>query len=412
MKKITSCRVCGSDSLVTILSLGDQYLTGVFPVSLDQTVQRGSLELVKCCGENSCGLIQLGHVYDSNVMYGQNYGYRSGLNSSMVAHLKAKAEWLQKLNPITADDLVLDVGSNDGTSLSFYNPDATRVGMDPTIAKFGKFYQQGIHAIPDFFSAASFRERFGDRKAKIISSIAMFYDLEEPMKFVRDVEEVLADDGVWHFEQSYLPLMMERNAYDTVCHEHVEYYALQQIQWMTERCGLRILDVELNDINGGSFAVTACKESSPLKSNTQVIERMLMEERRLGIDSLVPFEEFKKRVFQHRDELIQLLDELVSKGKTIMGYGASTKGNVLLQFCGITKERLSAVVEVNPDKFGTYTPGTLLPIISEADACTRKPDYYLVLPWHFRDNILSREAEFLFSGGKIIFPLPSIEIVG
>jgi hypothetical protein len=330
----------------------------------------------------------------------------------MVEHLKAKAEQLQDLNPLTADDLVLDVGSNDGTSLSFYNPDATRVGMDPTITKFEKFYQPGIHAIPDFFSASSFRFYFGERKAKVISSIAMFYDLEEPMKFVRDIADVLADDGIWHFEQSYMPLMMKRNAYDTVCHEHVEYYALHQIQWMAERSGLRILDVELNDINGGSFAVTACKVSSSFRSNTKAIDRMLQEERSLGISTLGPFEGFKKRVFQHRIELVELLDGLVSQGNSIMCYGASTKGNVLLQFCGINRGQITAVAEVNPDKFGSYTPGSLLPIISEAEARARKPDYFLVLPWHFRNNILSREADFLASGGKMIFPLPFIEIVG
>ena len=410
--QISQCRVCGNEHLVEIVSLGNQVLTGVFPKSQDDAVPSGPLELVKCHGENACHLVQLRHSFEADQMYGMNYGYRSGLNSSMVAHLKEKATRLQELNPLSTDDLVLDVGSNDGTSLSFYPAEVTRVGMDPTIVKFGKFYQPGIHAIPEFFSAGSFRSRFGDRKAKIITSIAMFYDLEEPMKFVEDIAEVIADNGVWHFEQSYMPLMMERNAYDTICHEHVEYYALYQIQWMLERCGLRILDVEINDINGGSFAVTACKEKAQFLTNKAAVEGMLEKENTIGLTTLAPYEAFKNRVFKHRDELKSLISKLIAEGSTIMGYGASTKGNVLLQFCEFTNKELTAVAEVNPDKFGTYTPGTKLPIISETEARGLKPDYFLVLPWHFRDNLVSREQDFLKAGGKMIFPLPEIEIIG
>jgi hypothetical protein len=232
------------------------------------------------------------------------------------------------------------------------------------------------------------------------------------MKFVADIAEVIADNGVWHFEQSYMPLMMERNAYDTICHEHVEYYALYQIQWMLERCGLRILDVEINDINGGSFAVTACKESAPFLTNKLTVESMLEKENNIGLTTLAPYEAFKNRVFKHRDELKSLVGKLIAGGSTIMGYGASTKGNVLLQFCEFTNKELTAVAEVNPDKFGTYTPGTKIPIISETEAHGRKPDYFLVLPWHFRDNLVSREQEFLKAGGRMIFPLPDIEIIG
>ncbi len=410
--RISQCRICGNDYLVDVLSLGEQVLTGIFPKHPDESVPSGPLELVKCHGENACHLVQLRHSFEADQMYGMNYGYRSGLNSSMVGHLREKATLLQSLNPLTPDDLVLDIGSNDGTSLSFYPAEVTRVGMDPTVVKFGKFYQAGIHAIPEFFSATSFRSRYGDRRAKIISSIAMFYDLEEPMKFVRDIAEVLADDGIWHFEQSYMPLMMERNAYDTICHEHVEYYALYQIQWMLERCGLRILDVEINDINGGSFAVTACKERAAFQTNQSAVGGMLANEHSVGLTTLAPYDAFKTRVFKHRDQLKSAVGKLIADGYMIMGYGASTKGNVLLQFCEFTKKQLTAIAEVNPDKFGTYTPGTKIPIISETEARGHNPDYFLVLPWHFRENLISREQEFLKAGGKMIFPLPELEIVG
>jgi hypothetical protein len=410
--RISKCRLCGNEHLIEIVSLGEQVLTGVFPKQSDEPVPLGPLELVKCHGENACHLVQLRHSFEADKMYGMNYGYRSGLNSSMVNHLESKAESLQKLSPLEANDLVLDIGSNDGTSLSFYPTHVTRVGMDPTIAKFREHYQPGIHAVADFFSAESFRAQFGTRKAKIISSIAMFYDLEEPLQFVKDITEVLADDGVWHFEQSYMPLMLEQNAYDTICHEHVEYYALHQVKWMADRCGLRIIDVEVNDVNGGSFAVTVCKDSAAFPSKASVVERMLESEERAGINTVAPFEEFRERILKHRDELCKLVDDLLSGGNKILGYGASTKGNVLLQFCGFTKKEIPAIAEVNPDKFGSFTPGTLIPIIPESEARAIKPDYFLVMPWHFRENILRREADYLKGGGKMIFPLPKVEIVG
>ena len=408
---ISHCRICGNTNLEWILSLGEQALTGIFPRSTDEKITTGPLELVKCHGEDACGLVQLRHSFDVNEMYGQNYGYRSGLNASMVRHLKAKAEGLVKRIALAPGELVLDIGSNDGTFLSFYPTNAIRVGMDPTSVKFRSYYQPGIEVIADFFSAPTFRQHFGEKKARIISSIAMFYDLESPMDFVRQIADVLADDGIWHLEQSYMPLMLSQNAYDTVCHEHLEYYALHQIKWMTDRCGLRILDVELNDTNGGSFAVTVCKQNAPHLSDTATIERILVDEHSAGLHTLTPYQEFKNRVFAHRDKLSKLLHELQAKGASILGYGASTKGNVILQFCGLSQLQIPAIAEVNSDKFGAFTPGTKIPIISEAEAHARYPDYLLVMPWHFKANLIERESSFLKRGGKMIFPLPEIEIV-
>jgi hypothetical protein len=237
----------------------------------------------------------------------------------------------------------------------------------------------------------------------------MLYDLESPLDFVRQVASVLDKDGVWHFEQSYMPSMIRVNAYDTICHEHLEHYGLRQIQWMLERGGLKILDVEINDINGGSFAVTAALQSSKLSASGSQIQKILEEES--IFENPEPYEQFAKRVSAHRDELCEKISAITREGSSILGYGASTKGNVILQYCGFTTRDIPEIAEVNPDKFGAYTPGTLIPIISEKDAHARKPDYLLVLPWHFRSNLVEREAAYLREGGKMIFPLPSIEIV-
>jgi len=408
--KIEKCRLCGNTNLIPVLSLGTQALTGVFPRSTSDPITKGPLEVVKCHGEDSCSLLQLAHSYDSAEMYGANYGYRSGLNRSMVSHLGQKVENLLARHPVSPGDIVLDIGSNDGTLLSNYPDGVLPVGMDPTAAKFREYYQPRVTVIPDFFSAEKFLAQTGGKKARLVTSIAMLYDLESPLDFVRQISSILRKDGVWHFEQSYMPSMIQVNAYDTVCHEHLEYYGLRQIQWMLQRGGMKILDVEINDINGGSFAVTAALESSDLSANDSQIRKILEWES--IFETLEPYEKFAMRVSAHRTKLCEKISAIRQKGALILGYGASTKGNVILQYCGLTPQQIPAIAEVNPDKFGAYTPGTLIPIISEKEAHARNPDYLLVLPWHFRENLIERESAFLRSGGKMLFPLPSIEVVG
>jgi SAM-dependent methyltransferase len=406
-----NCRICGNADFRSLVHLGEQCLTGRFPKSATQPLTRGPLELVKCHGPGSCGLVQLHHIYDPDEMYGEGYGYRSSLNRSMVDHLKQTVAGLRRHSDPGPDDLVLDIGSNDGTLLAFYPENrATLVGIDPSAEQFRKYYRKDIELVVDFFSAEVFARRFGGRKARIVTSIAMFYDLAEPLSFMRDVASVLADDGVWLFEQSYLPTMLRVNAYDTICHEHLEYYCLHQIHRMAGLTGLRICDVTQSDVNGGSFAVTVAREESSVPSNEAVVNAMLAQEKAEGLDTLTPYLAFGERVKDHRRKLIALLQSLKRQNKTVLGYGASTKGNVVLQYCGITPELLPAIAEVNSDKFGCFTPGTNIPIISEAEARARKPDYFLVFPWHFRENILKREAAWIGTGGKMILPFPEIEV--
>jgi len=412
MKKyneITKCRISGSDNLITVLDLGVQALTGVFPRTIDQTVTSGPLQLAWC---KDSGLLQLRHSYDMSEMYGDNYGYRSSLNLSMVSHLKTKVDSLVQIANLTYRDLVLDIGSNDSTLLQSYKIcGLRRIGIDPTGEKFRHFYTGGVELIPEFFSSEAFRSKFPKDQPKIITSIAMFYDLEEPARFVSDIAEILADDGIWHFEQSYMPSMLESNAFDTVCHEHLEYYTLEVVVKLLESCNMRLLDVEINDVNGGSFAITAAKCGSNYVANDVQIRQILAAEAELKLQTLEPFNLFRERVFRSRDDLVDLVRRINSEGKTVLGYGASTKGNVLLQFCGFTADDIKSIVEVNPDKFGCYTPGTGIPIISEAEGRELKPDYYLVLPWHFKKSILQRESSYINQGGKFIFPLPTLEII-
>ncbi|MDZ4848317.1 MAG: class I SAM-dependent methyltransferase [Pirellulaceae bacterium] len=411
---IQRCRLCGNSDLRPIIDLGVQTLTGVFPATVDDKVSAGPLELVRCHPKNAsqhCGLVQLRHSFCLSEMYGDNYGYRTSLNRSMVDHLRDKvASLTQKVSPRN-NALVVDIGSNDGTLLSFYHAGGpTLVGIDPTAAKFKAYYRKEIQVIADFFSSTAIQQRFGNRQADIITSIAMFYDLEDPITFVKEIAAVLSPVGIWHFEQSYLPSMLATRSYDTVCHEHLEYYAIQQIQWVLERAGLKIVDIQLNDVNGGSFAVTAAHAEAPFECTRTALE-LIDRERQLDLNGSRPYLDFADQVTAHRTQLIRALAEIQSSGAKVLGYGASTKGNVLLQYCGITQEQIPAIAEVNSDKFGCITPGSHIPIISEAEAHAMNPDYFLVLPWHFRENLIHREMAYLRAGGKMIFPLPEIEVV-
>lgn len=408
-KKIEHCRVSGDKNLISVLHLGEQALTGVFPTSKTDNITTAPLELVWC---PASGLLQLNHSCNFTEMYGDNYGYRSGLNHSMIEHLRQKVLYLEQLAKLKTGSTVLDIGSNDATLLKAYsNPDIQRIGIDPTGRKFSSYYPKETKLVSDFFSSSTYFSTT-NKLANIVTSIAMFYDLESPIHFAKEIKSILADDGIWHFEQSYMPSMIRLNAYDTICHEHLEYYSLSVIQKILDAAELKPLRVSLNNINGGSFAITATKVDNHLiKPDLTLINWFLEEEDRMGFSTIKPYHAFQDRVFQHRDKLKQLIYLLIADGKRILGYGASTKGNVLLQLCNFTTAEIPAIAEVNEEKFGRLTPGTHIPIISDKEARAMKPDYFLVLPWHFKEGILRREQEYLAHGGKFIFPFPVIEII-
>jgi len=385
-------------------------MTGLFPRNEGQALTTGPLNLVWC---PDSGLLQLSSEYEQAEMYGINYGYRSSLNSSMVAHLTRKALMLERYASVKSGDVVIDIGSNDATFLSCFQQKCVRaIGIDPVAQKFTTEYDRlGIKLITDFFSSELAAQLALEKSVKLITSIAMFYDLPNPHDFVSGIKLILANDGIWHFEQSYMPSMLRMNSYDTICHEHLEYYSFGVVYRLLEAHGLKVLDVQMNAINGGSFAVTAAHQHSEYIPNFPIIKWLLRQEDAMSLDTPRPYREFEDRIYRHRSDLKSLIHELKASNKRVLGYGASTKGNVILQFCNLDSNMIDCIAEVNPEKYGCYTPGTNIPIVSEADAKAMNPDYMLVLPWHFRDSIIRREEEYLANGGKLIFPLPEIEIV-
>lgn len=408
-KTISHCRICKNQSLTPIFSLGKQALTGVFPKDPSEQVTVGPVDLVMCTGPQACGLVQLLQSYDLEKMYGDNYGYRSGLNESMVEHLQGKVLDIMRLSVLQPGDVVIDIGSNDATTLKAYPQGIYElVGIDPTGIKFAHHYPSEIKLIPDFFSAMAVERALGGRKAKVITSFSMFYDLEDPVTFARDIAGALDPLGIWVLEQSYLPTMLRTNSFDTICHEHLEFYGLAQIQHIAKMAGLKVLDVTFNAVNGGSFSIIVAKVGSKYQANTVRIEQVLAEEKSLGLDSAGAFDELKAQVAKAGEALRTFLEKAKSRGERVCGIGASTKGNVLLQYFNIDASLLPVIGEVNSEKFGKFTPGSLIPMQSENDVLNSKPDYLLVLPWHFRNFFVSNSK---FKGQRLVFPLPKLEIV-
>ncbi len=415
--EIEKCRLCGNTKLVAVLSLGEQALSGIFPRGLHATPTKGPLELVACASSEvrgSCGLVQLCQSYEANEIYGDHYGYRSASSTAHVRHLHDTVQELIERFPVQNDDLVVDLGSNDGTLLSFYaGENVTAIGFDPVGEKFtSSAYSEQVKLIPNFFSGDLFREHCGTQKARIVTSISVFDSVPNPLGFMREIAAILEDEGVWHFETNYLPSILRGKAYDAICHEHLEYYSLRQIKWMTDRCELKILQVNVVEADGGRIAVTVARRSSAHLEETARVETLLQEEAVHRLTTIPQQRAFESAVTKHRTELLWLLHALKSENHTVLGYGATTNGNVLLQHCGITCDLLPAIIENDPEKIGCLTPGTHIPIISSEEVQILQPEYLLVLSWRDRETVIEQEAEFLQRGGKMIFPLPAVEVVG
>ena len=406
---IQNCRSCNSTDIEVVFDLGEQRFSGVFRSENLDEILSGPLTLVGC---NKCRLVQLQHSYPLDEMYNEGYGYRSGVTDYMRQHLKEILDFANKKISLKKGDHVLDIGANDGTLLSYY-PDGiyNRIGIDPVAIKYLHKYPKDAKVVTDFFNEENYFS-VASAKAKVVTSISMFYDLEDPLEFAKTIASVLLLNGIWVFEQSYLPAMLRQNSYDTICHEHLEYYSLAAIKYIVQQAGMTIIDASQNEVNGGSIRLAAVHKSSPLAYQASPEAIWLMEQEKIhNIYSNHAFANFQENVHRQKSDLVKLLQELNKSGKTVIGYGASTKGNVILQYCGIGPALLPFIGDITPFKDGLFTPGTKIPIISMEKAKAMKPDYFLVLPWAFRNDILLREKETLYNGTKFIFPLPYVEIV-
>lgn len=403
-----TCRVCNQHALVDCLSLGCLAVS-----TFSDHPARGlsaPLTLALCSTDKGgCGLVQLAHDgVDPDVLY-RTYWYRSGVNATMRAELLKIIDDVESKKQLVSGDVVLDIGANDGTLLRAYKTAGLlRIGFEPARNLTEEARTGGNVIIPEYFSARQFREHTGPKKAAVISTIAMFYDLENPHTFVQDIASILAPDGIWINQLSYLPSMLATNAFDNICHEHIEYYSLSTLERLLAAHRLRVIDAELNETNGGSIRVTIGHDGYELPDRAAKarVHKLTQQEARHSLDKISTYEDFASRIQECVQTVQSLITRMAKNGQTVMVYGASTKGNTYLQYAKLDSRLLTAACERNSSKWGRYTIRTKIPIISETAMRAAKPDCLLVLPWHFREEFIAREEEYLQQGGRLLFPLP------
>jgi len=409
---VTKCRVCGSKNLEPILSLGEQFVTNFVDTPATEAY-KGPLELVLCNPKNGgCGLLQLKHSFNHDLLY-RKYWYQSAISTTMVKALTDLTNKSEEIIPLKSGDIVVDIGSNDGTLLRQYKTKGIQtIGFEPS-----NLWELGIprtsKIIHDYFNYGSYSKEFGNKKAKVITAIAMFYDLEDPNSFVEDIKKCLDKDGLWLIQMNYLGLMVENNTFDNISHEHLEYYSLYSLEHLLNKHGMEAFDVELNDVNGGSFRIYVKHKDSKVKTSPgakERLERLRTYERNMGLETREPYDQFAKRIVKIKDDLNNFLDQELKKKKTFYIYGASTRGLVVLQYANVDNKKIRAATDKNPDKWGKYIVGTGIPIIPVEEYRKKYPDYLFVLPYQFIEEIKNQERDFLEHGGKMIVAVPKFKI--
>jgi len=411
----SKCLACGNTNLITCLDIGEQYLSSIFPDSLDyrNTFKKYPLELKLCQKDFSdrfCGLVQLASRVDLSQMY-ESYPYTSSSNESMKRVLEDVAKSGAETALLQEGDLILDIGGNDGTLLSFFQGkpyqflviDAAQ-NVEPVVSG------PNFKFVRDFFSKDVFNKA-SSQKARLIFSVAMFYHLLDPVDFCRNVPACLEDDGIWIIQMAYLPAMIKTNMYDNIVHEHNGYYGIATMQWILDKAGLEIFDVSLNDVYGGSFRMFIKKKECSQFRSTERLARLLREELETRIFDIETYHCFDQRIKKTREDLLKLLEQLKANGKSVWIYGASTKGNTILQYCQVNHTHVKAAADSNPFKFGKYIIGADVPIVDEQVMRNEKPEFLLVLPYSFVKNFLVREKELVAHGTKFIVPLPEVAVL-
>ena len=405
------CRSCHRKILKKVISIGKQPISSVFLSKKINNLKKYSLDLYEC---QNCKLVQFYKLAPLKDMYGTTYGYRTSLSKLMISHIKKKYEKILKMKIIKNKSNILDIGSNDGTFLNFFTKSKKNlnlIGIDPSAKKFMRYYKRSINLIVDFFSFFEVKkflvqEKINNKKFSLISSLAMFYDINNPNKFCKDISNLLEPNGIWILEMSYFPLLLSNLTYDQICHEHVTYYTLNSFNRIAKKNGLKIVDISFNEINGGSIEIICSKINSKHRANNKKISSIMEEEKKINLQS---YKRFNERI-NNVKKTIKLFLSKIPKNKVI-GYGASTKGNIVLNHCGINNQQLKFICDANPEKYGKYTPGSNIKIISKKHMRKLKPDYLFVLIWSFRSEVIKQEEQYIKRGGKLIFHLPMFHII-
>jgi hypothetical protein len=398
MLTVNKCRLCGGNFSNKIIKFQNQFVSNFVGIDEITSGIKVPIDLVVC---ETCTLVQQVYSAPQDFLYTQKYWYRSGVTDTMAKQLRDVVESCLSEVPLTADDVFLDIGANDGTMLSFLRNHFITVGIDPAKNLFGRLEQNCDHAFNDFWSADTFRKIQKDHKIKnpkIITAIGMFYDLEDPLSFVSDIAAILSDDGIFVAQLMTLEPMLRQRDLGNLCHEHLEFYSYSSLKYLFEKSGLEIYKITENDTNGGSYRIFSRKFSTGSIEYGEAV----------GLNSL---KKFKDDVDTIGVQLNELMNDLSNTGKTVHALGASTKGNTILQYYELDHRKIKYASERSPEKYGLFTVGTGLEIISEEKSRKMKPDYYLVLPWAFSEEIIAREADHVMRGGKFIIPFPFLQVI-
>ena len=405
--KLKKCRNCQGKKLSKLFSLGKLSYTGKFPKNINTNIKKTELTLVMC---NKCSLVQLNNNYNLKYLYGPDYGYRTGINKTMTEHMKNIMKNLTRKINLKKGDCVLDIASNDGTLLNFFDKKLVKFGVDPLVNKYSKFYRKIDYKISDFFYAEKIIKKLPNKKFKVITALSVFYDINDPNLFFKDINKILDDNGIFLIEHADLMSIVKQKMFDTICQEHLTYYSNKIIINMVKNNNLRVFDLRTNNINGGSTQYFICKNNAKFKTNYKTINKFVKKENIMRLTNKKTFLRFFNHINKMKRSTKKYIDKIVSQNKIIHGYGASTKGNVLLQYFGINRKHIKYIADRNPKKDNHFTPGTKIKIITESKSRRLKPNFYFVLPWHFKKEILNRERNLIKKGSKFIFPLPTFKV--
>ena len=418
IKSLKKCKVCGNTNLIKVLSLQEQYLSPTF-VKTNKNNKlaeiRSPLTLVLCDktkNEKNCGLLQLLEITEPDLLYKQ-YFYRSATNDTMKIDLKNLVNQALDIAKPNKNDIIIDIGSNDCTLLNFYKDKYNLIGFEP--AQNIKYIDEGnnITVINNYFNSREFKQKYKN-KAKIITSCAMFYDLEDPRAFVKDIEEILEDDGIWCCQISYLASMIKYNNFYDICHEHLSYYSLETFEHLVNQFNLKCFYAETNEVNGGSIRLYMCKKNSNKYKEKKFFNKLNSikeEEKKFKLTDPQTFLNFAKTISELKDKTVKFVDNILNSNKKILALGASTKGNIILQHFGLTKKQIPYISERNPEKVGLKCLGSDIELISEQKARDINPDAFIVLPWNFKKEVVNREKNYLENGGKLMFVMPYPHVI-
>jgi len=404
-----TCRICDSDKLSFVFSIGNLWVNNFIDKEDEGKGIKAPLDLVYC---NNCSLLQLKHTAPQELLYSRFYWYKSGVTDTMKNQLREISAKVEKFFNLKDDDVVLDIGSNDGTLLRSYElPNITLVGVEPAdnLVNEGKV---GLsHFIHDFWNYESYFKVVG-KKAKVITALGMFYDMENPNQFINDVAKALDENGIFIAQLMCLKNMIDSNDVGNICHEHLEFYSFASLEYLFEKNGLEIFDIEINNVNGGSYRLYARLKGSNVEGEKGGLERVQkVKDDEKDIKDIKTYHDFYKRIEDNKNKCVEFIKKEVQKGKKVWVYGASTKGNTILQYYGLNSDLIEGASERTPSKWGKYTIGSMIPIYSEEKAREVNPDYFLVLPFAFFNEFYQREKEWRSKGGKFIVPLPEFRVV-